>query len=164
MGRIPWERQTPDKTRVDLNCPAFKCNCPSRKFSCKHGLGLYLLEMAEPALLISGPSRNGQGRHLDARTAVLAARPGVRGSRLGTLARTRSVGFHCRTHGRRQASPLAYRLRGAGGLLFQSDLRNADRPVANGRATASPGPGQMRGRALYEKLEYAKGGLAAPAP
>jgi len=23
--------------------PAFKCNCPSRKFPCKHGLGLYLL-------------------------------------------------------------------------------------------------------------------------
>ncbi len=31
------------KTQIDLNGPAFKCNCPSRKFPCKHALGLFLL-------------------------------------------------------------------------------------------------------------------------
>ena len=30
-------------TAVDMNGPAFKCNCPSRKFPCKHAVGLMLL-------------------------------------------------------------------------------------------------------------------------
>jgi hypothetical protein len=33
----------PYQARVDLSEPAFKCSCPSRKFPCKHGLGLLLL-------------------------------------------------------------------------------------------------------------------------
>ena len=31
------------KTYIDLNGPAFKCNCPSRKFPCKHAIGLLYL-------------------------------------------------------------------------------------------------------------------------
>lgn len=30
-------------TAIDLKGPAFKCNCPSRKFPCKHAVGLMLL-------------------------------------------------------------------------------------------------------------------------
>lgn len=33
----------PYKTIIDLQNLAFKCSCPSRKFPCKHGLGLFLL-------------------------------------------------------------------------------------------------------------------------
>lgn len=33
----------PYKTIIDLHNLAFKCSCPSRKFPCKHGLGLFLL-------------------------------------------------------------------------------------------------------------------------
>lgn len=33
----------PYQTVVDLGGPAFKCSCPSRKFPCKHALGLLLL-------------------------------------------------------------------------------------------------------------------------
>ncbi|MGK2320480.1 SWIM zinc finger family protein [Gordonia rhizosphera] len=33
----------PYQTIVDLGGPAFKCSCPSRKFPCKHALGLLLL-------------------------------------------------------------------------------------------------------------------------
>jgi len=33
----------PYQTQIDLSEPAFKCSCPSRKFPCKHGLGLFLL-------------------------------------------------------------------------------------------------------------------------
>jgi SWIM zinc finger len=33
----------PYQTQVDLSEPAFKCSCPSRKFPCKHALGLLLL-------------------------------------------------------------------------------------------------------------------------
>lgn len=33
---------TPYRVVVDLNGPAFQCSCPSRKFPCKHALGLLL--------------------------------------------------------------------------------------------------------------------------
>jgi hypothetical protein len=33
----------PYQTAVDVNGPAFRCTCPSRKFPCKHALGLLLL-------------------------------------------------------------------------------------------------------------------------
>ena len=36
-GRNPYQ------TIVDLSGPAYKCSCPSRKFPCKHALGLMLL-------------------------------------------------------------------------------------------------------------------------
>jgi hypothetical protein len=34
---------TPYQTVIDLSEPAFRCSCPSRKFPCKHALGLLLL-------------------------------------------------------------------------------------------------------------------------
>jgi len=36
-GKLPYQ------TQIDLQNIAFKCSCPSRKFPCKHGLGLLLL-------------------------------------------------------------------------------------------------------------------------
>jgi uncharacterized protein DUF5691/SWIM zinc finger len=33
----------PYQTGIDLNGPGFRCSCPSRKFPCKHALGLFLL-------------------------------------------------------------------------------------------------------------------------
>ncbi len=42
-GECQGSGAKPYQTRVDLNGPAFKCSCPSRKFPCKHGLGLLLL-------------------------------------------------------------------------------------------------------------------------
>lgn len=41
-GKLPYQ------TQVDLVNTAFKCSCPSRKFPCKHGLGLMLLYSREP--------------------------------------------------------------------------------------------------------------------
>jgi len=38
----------PYQTVIDLNEPAFKCSCPSRKFPCKHAIGLFLLFAAQP--------------------------------------------------------------------------------------------------------------------
>jgi SWIM zinc finger len=35
-GKVPYQ------TVVDLSGPAYKCSCPSRKFPCKHALGLLL--------------------------------------------------------------------------------------------------------------------------
>jgi hypothetical protein len=39
----------PYQVQADLNGPAFRCSCPSRKFPCKHALGLLLLAAASPA-------------------------------------------------------------------------------------------------------------------
>lgn len=36
---------------IDLSGPAFKCTCPSRKFPCKHGLGLFLILAQAPGSL-----------------------------------------------------------------------------------------------------------------
>jgi hypothetical protein len=53
-GECQGSGKTPYRTQIDLGGPAFKCTCPSRKFPCKHGLGLYLLRASEPALF--GPA------------------------------------------------------------------------------------------------------------
>ncbi|MCK6544494.1 SWIM zinc finger family protein [Myxococcota bacterium] len=42
-GECQGSGKTPYLVVVDLSEPAFKCTCPSRKFPCKHGLGLLLL-------------------------------------------------------------------------------------------------------------------------
>src|SRR6185295_11590067 len=52
-GRVVWglcqgSGAKPYQTRVDLSEPAFNCTCPSRKFPCKHALGLLLLLAASP--------------------------------------------------------------------------------------------------------------------
>jgi hypothetical protein len=38
------------KTQIDVQNTAFKCSCPSRKFPCKHGIGLYLLFVRQQSL------------------------------------------------------------------------------------------------------------------
>ena len=42
-GECQGSGANPYRTQIDLDQPAFKCSCPSRKFPCKHGLGLFLL-------------------------------------------------------------------------------------------------------------------------
>src|SRR5687768_12992448 len=42
-GECQGSGAKPYQTVIDLNEPAFKCSCPSRKFPCKHALGLFLL-------------------------------------------------------------------------------------------------------------------------
>jgi hypothetical protein len=53
-GEVVWglcagSGQNPYQTIIDLSGPAYKCSCPSRKFPCKHALGL-LLSWAEGAV------------------------------------------------------------------------------------------------------------------
>lgn len=47
-GDCQGSGKTPYKTIIDLRNIAFKCSCPSRKFPCKHGLGLLLLYLQQP--------------------------------------------------------------------------------------------------------------------
>ncbi len=49
-GDCQGSGSNPYKTIVDLNNLAFKCSCPSRKFPCKHGLGLLFLYAANPSV------------------------------------------------------------------------------------------------------------------
>jgi SWIM zinc finger len=43
-GECQGSGKHPYQARIDTNeTPVFKCSCPSRKFPCKHGLGLFLL-------------------------------------------------------------------------------------------------------------------------
>ncbi|MER7245931.1 SWIM zinc finger family protein [Kribbella sp. NPDC000426] len=45
-GLCQGSGKQPYQTAVDLSGPAYKCSCPSRKFPCKHALGLMLLNAA----------------------------------------------------------------------------------------------------------------------
>jgi hypothetical protein len=42
-GKCQGSARAPYQVTVDLNEPAFRCTCPSRKFPCKHGLALLLM-------------------------------------------------------------------------------------------------------------------------
>jgi hypothetical protein len=47
-GLCQGSGKNPYQTCIELAEPAFKCSCPSRKFPCKHGLGLLLLVAEQP--------------------------------------------------------------------------------------------------------------------
>jgi len=53
-GECQGSAREPYRTQIDLAEPAFRCSCPSRKFPCKHGLGLFLLLASEPAAFEQG--------------------------------------------------------------------------------------------------------------
>ncbi|OKK06039.1 hypothetical protein AMK26_08095 [Streptomyces sp. CB03234] len=55
-GLCKGSGSTPYRTVVDTTGPAYACSCPSRKFPCKHALGLLLLWAADgEAVRGSGP-------------------------------------------------------------------------------------------------------------
>jgi len=47
-GACQGSGSKPYQVSIDLSGPAFKCTCPSRKFPCKHGIGLMLLAVDKP--------------------------------------------------------------------------------------------------------------------
>ncbi|QES89885.1 SWIM zinc finger family protein [Rhizosphaericola mali] len=47
-GECKGSGKNPYFTQIDLQSIAFKCSCPSRKFPCKHGLGLLFLWLSQP--------------------------------------------------------------------------------------------------------------------
>ena len=175
-GECQGSGKTPYRTQIDVGGPAFKCSCPSRKFPCKHGLGLYLLHAAEPALFGATAEPAWvtdwlQGRQVRQekkadKAATIEASPEAAAAaaaqarrreekredkvsaglselqtwlhdlaREGLAAvRSRGQGFWDAIAARMadaQAAPLARRLRRAGGMLYQSGLRNAEALVAN---------------------------------
>jgi hypothetical protein len=53
-GECQGSGAKPYQARIELSEPAFKCTCPSRKFPCKHALGLFLIYAQAPAALAEG--------------------------------------------------------------------------------------------------------------
>lgn len=56
-GECRGSGSTPYRTVVELTTPAYQCSCPSRKFPCKHALGLLLLWSVDPAAVPDGAER-----------------------------------------------------------------------------------------------------------
>jgi hypothetical protein len=52
-GECQGSGSKPYQTQVDLQGMAFKCSCPSRKFPCKHGIGLMILYAQQPEAFTS---------------------------------------------------------------------------------------------------------------
>lgn len=50
-GEVKGSGAQPYQVRIDRQGPAFKCSCPSRKFPCKHALGLSFIFAASPTAL-----------------------------------------------------------------------------------------------------------------
>jgi len=42
-GECQGSGKTPYQVQIELTEPAFRCSCPSHKFPCKHGIGLFLI-------------------------------------------------------------------------------------------------------------------------
>jgi hypothetical protein len=67
-GLCQGSGKTPYQARVDLSEPAFKCSCPSRKFPCKHGLGLLLLFAKDAASLPAATEPDWVAEWIDGRS------------------------------------------------------------------------------------------------
>ncbi|BDH15540.1 SWIM zinc finger family protein [Streptomyces hygroscopicus] len=66
-GRCKGSGKKPYQTVVDIKGPAFKCSCPSRKFPCKHALGLLLLWAGDGREVAAGEPAQWAGEWLAGR-------------------------------------------------------------------------------------------------
>ncbi|MFJ9415726.1 SWIM zinc finger family protein [Streptomyces sp. NPDC101227] len=68
-GLCKGSGKKPYQAVIDIEGPAFKCSCPSRKFPCKHALGLLLLWAGEAAAVPDGEPPQWAGEWLTGRRA-----------------------------------------------------------------------------------------------
>lgn len=68
-GEIKGSGSKPYQTQVDINSIAFKCSCPSRKFPCKHGIGLMLLWANDPIFINQDSEPSWVSEWMDKRVA-----------------------------------------------------------------------------------------------
>ncbi len=73
-GELQGSGKDPYRTRVDLAGPAYKCSCPSRKFPCKHGLGLMLISAQSPASVTEGAEPAWVAEWMDQRAGAAQAK------------------------------------------------------------------------------------------
>jgi hypothetical protein len=74
-GECQGSGRQPYQTQIDLVGPAFNCSCPSRKFPCKHGLGLFLIFSSQPGSFGGGPAPAWVEEWLAKREAKARPRP-----------------------------------------------------------------------------------------
>ncbi|MBC3843896.1 SWIM zinc finger family protein [Streptacidiphilus sp. 4-A2] len=132
-GHCQGSGGSPYRTVVDLEGPAYQCSCPSRKFPCKHALGLLLLWSA---------GGTGQDRAPDWAAGWLDARreqdrlrrerprgePAAAGAAAGGAARATAAGRLARRSGRVAAGAAELQVRMADQL--RSGLADAPRQGA----------------------------------
>ncbi|TWT36003.1 hypothetical protein KOR34_09000 [Posidoniimonas corsicana] len=66
-GEVKGSGKKPYQVCVDLHGPAFKCSCPSRKFPCKHSIGLMLIYADQADCLTEGEAPDWVGGWLTER-------------------------------------------------------------------------------------------------
>ncbi|PCG81538.1 hypothetical protein CIB93_34805 [Streptomyces sp. WZ.A104] len=73
-GLCKGSGSTPYRTIVDTTGPAYKCSCPSRKFPCKHALGLLLLRAADDGVFQRGEPADWAAPWIEGRRIRAAAK------------------------------------------------------------------------------------------
>jgi hypothetical protein len=67
-GECQGSGKLPYRTQIDLTEPAFRCSCPSRKFPCKHELGLFLIFAGQSDVVTQGDPPDWVQEWLDKRS------------------------------------------------------------------------------------------------
>ncbi|GAA2994928.1 hypothetical protein Sfulv_37150 [Streptomyces fulvorobeus] len=67
----------PYRTVIDTAGPAYRCSCPSRKFPCKHALGLLLLQASDDAAVPPGEAPDWAREWLEGRRRRAVEQPGA---------------------------------------------------------------------------------------
>src|SRR6476659_5765738 len=67
-GECQGSGSKPYQTQIDLTNIAFKCSCPSRKFPCKHGIGLFLMFARQKSSFTTSEAPGWVAEWLDKRT------------------------------------------------------------------------------------------------
>jgi hypothetical protein len=70
-GELQGSGKDPYRTRIDLAGPAYKCSCPSRKFPCKHGLGLMLISAQSFSSLVETAEPEWVAQWMDQRAGAV---------------------------------------------------------------------------------------------
>ncbi|KJS62589.1 SWIM zinc finger family protein [Streptomyces rubellomurinus] len=68
-GECRGSGSTPYRTVIELATPAYQCSCPSRKFPCKHALGLLLLWSGTPEAVPAAEPADWAADWIEARQA-----------------------------------------------------------------------------------------------
>ena len=175
-GECQGSGKTPYRVTVDTGGRRYQCSCPSRKFPCKHALGLLFLwaerridESGEIASFAKdfadrvrraecGSRRGARGANQGADRSPAGGRRGARG-RAGTTGRGRAgrVGSLARRPGVRRVGPS-----GAGSLRLVGADRRPDGRCAGSRGGVLAAPAARRHR-LRVRLAGPVAGRTRPA-
>ncbi len=135
------------QVRVDLSDLTIKCSCPSRKFPCKHGLGLLVLAADQPAALPIAEPPEWVAEWLGRRSADATKRETTRAEKTARPVATRS---------RSADKRLARVTEGLDGLdLWMNDL------IRNGLAAVETQPVTFWERQAARMVDAQAPGMAA---